>query len=124
MTFNRLIAVFLLLMASAWVALVNGQPLFMADTSAYVRGPDFAAVYLFGDKVATSWTQERTLHRAEHSSQHVNSESPDQAMSMNAPFDKASSLVVRSFMARYSISAILPASFGYLCSRRRRYFYI
>ena len=89
MTFNRLIAVFLLLMASAWVALANGQPLFMADTSAYVRGPDFAAVYLFGDKVATSWTQERTLHRAEHSSQHVNSESPDKDMSLNAPFDKA-----------------------------------
>jgi KaiC/GvpD/RAD55 family RecA-like ATPase len=38
--------------ASVWAALVNGQPYFMADTSAYVREPDFAVVYLFGDKFA------------------------------------------------------------------------
>jgi putative flippase GtrA len=89
LTFNRLIALFLLLLASAWVALVNGQPLFMTDTSAYVRGPDFAAVYFFGNQVATSWTQERTLQRTEQPSRQANSDSPVHDMSLNAPYDKA-----------------------------------
>jgi len=55
-----------LLIASAWVALINGQPFFMADTSAYVREPDFAVVYFFGPKFATSWTQDRTLQGRNH----------------------------------------------------------
>jgi putative flippase GtrA len=89
-TFNRLIALFLLLLASAWIALVNGQPLFMADTSAYVRGPDFAVVYFLGPKFATSWTQERTLQGME--GHQVNEQkggptNPD--VSLNSPFDKA-----------------------------------
>jgi len=54
-------AILLLLIAGMWVALVNGQPLFMADTTAYVRGPDYAIVHLFGNKYATSWTQQNTL---------------------------------------------------------------
>ena len=58
---SRLSVLCLLLIASAWVALINGQPFFMADTSAYVREPDFAAVYFLGPKFATSWTQDRTL---------------------------------------------------------------
>jgi putative flippase GtrA len=88
-TFNRVIALFLLLMASAWVALVNGQPLFMADTTAYVRGPDFAVVYFLGPKFATSWTQKQTLQAAESSSRQVTPESPAHKVSLNSPFDKA-----------------------------------
>lgn len=89
MSFNRLIALFLLLMASGWVALVNGQPLFMADTTAYVRGPDFVVVYLFGDKFATTWTQERTLLEAKHPSLGATAQSPAQDVSLNSPFDKS-----------------------------------
>ena len=90
MTFNRLIALFLLLMASAWVALVNGQPLFMADSTAYVRGPDFAIVYFLGPKFATSWTQQRTLQGLEqHQITDHNDGSRNRETSLNSPFDKA-----------------------------------
>ena len=63
MTVRQKFALLFLLVASVWAALVNGQPFFMDDTSAYVRGPDFAVVYLLGDKFASSWTQDRTLHK-------------------------------------------------------------
>ena len=63
---NRLVAFLFLLLASTWVALVNGQPLFNVDTTAYVRGADFAVVYFLGPKYATAWTQERTLQGVEH----------------------------------------------------------
>src|SRR5664280_976876 len=76
-------------MASAWAALVNGQPFFMGDTSAYVRGPDFAVVYLFGNKFATSWTQERTLQGAQHPPQHAIAGSPAEDVTLNSPYDKA-----------------------------------
>jgi hypothetical protein len=76
-------------MASAWVALVNGQPLFMADTSAYVRGPDFAVVYLFGNKFATTWTQDRTLQGSEAPALTANTGSPVHSGSLDSPFDKA-----------------------------------
>ena len=56
-----LVVLCILLFVSIWVALVNGQPLFHPDSSAYVRGPDFAVVYFLGDKFATAWTQKRTL---------------------------------------------------------------
>jgi putative flippase GtrA len=89
-TFNRIIALFLLLMASAWVALVNGQPLFMADSTAYVRGPDFAAVYFLGPKFATSWTQQRTLQGLERHQVHDQSnETQNRETGLNSPFDKA-----------------------------------
>ena len=89
MTLNRVIAVFLLLLASAWVALINGQPLFMADTSAYVRGPDFAIVYFFGPKFATSWTQKRTLQAIESPANQFRAGSPAGEVRLNSPFDKA-----------------------------------
>lgn len=89
MTFSRLIVLFLLLLASAWTALVNGQPFFMADSSAYVRGPDFAVVYFLGPKFATSWTQERTLQGAEHRARPATTESSVQDVRLNSPFDKA-----------------------------------
>jgi putative flippase GtrA len=77
-------------MASAWVALVNGQPLFMADSTAYVRGPDFAVVYFLGPKFATSWTQERTLEGAERRQIHEqNGGSENRGASLNSPFDNA-----------------------------------
>ena len=58
----------------------------MDDTSAYVRGPDFAVVYLLGDKFASSWTQDRTLHKE-------NSHSDAQPVSaqrvpLNSPFER------------------------------------
>jgi hypothetical protein len=77
-------------MASAWVALVNGQPLFMADSTAYVREPDFAVVYLLGAKFATTWTQERTLKGLQQLQVHEqNGESKIREVSLNSPFDKA-----------------------------------
>jgi putative flippase GtrA len=76
-------------MASGWVALVNGEPLFVADTTAYVRGPDFATVYLLGDKFATEWTQERTLQEAAHPARDANTRSANQDVSLNSPFEKA-----------------------------------
>ena len=38
------------------VTVVNGQPFFYPDTSNYVRAPDAAVVWLFGERFATSWT--------------------------------------------------------------------
>ena len=88
MTFDRLIVLFLLLIASAGVALANGVPIFMADTTAYVRGPDFAVVYFLGPKYATSWTQAQTLHGI--SSPHTTAaKSTSHDTRLNAPFDKA-----------------------------------
>jgi putative flippase GtrA len=88
-TFNRLIALFLLLMASAWVALVNGQPLFISDTTAYVRGPDFAAVYFLGKNFATSWTQERTLQGIEAQNNKEQAPVTKSAAKLNSPFESA-----------------------------------
>ena len=89
MSFNRLTALFLLLMASAWVALVNGQPLFLADTTAYVRAPDFAVVYSLGSKFATSWTQERTLQKLEHPADNAITRSSVDTTSLDSPYDKS-----------------------------------
>jgi len=89
-TLNRLTVLFLLLMASVWVALINGQPLFMTDSTAYVRGPDFAVVYEFGSKFATTWTQKRTIEGVQNSERKDESESPSAATPrLNSPFDKA-----------------------------------
>ena len=89
MTINRLTALFLLLMASAWVALVNGQPLFISDTTAYVRGPDFAAVYFLGKNFATSWTQERTLQGNENPKNGDATSTSASGSRLNSPFDSA-----------------------------------
>ena len=88
MSVNRLIVLCTLLFASAWVALVNGQPLFHPDSSAYLRGPDFAVVYLFGNKFATSWTQKRTLEGNKNPTRHATIEPAAQGESLNSPFDK------------------------------------
>jgi hypothetical protein len=89
-TFNRRVALFLLLVATAWVALVNGQPLFNTDTTAYVRGADFAVVYFLGPKFATSWTQERTLQGVEQRQQHEGHDVKHGGIvSLDSPFDKA-----------------------------------
>jgi putative flippase GtrA len=78
-------------MATAWVAIINGQPLYLADTSAYVRGPDFAVVYSLGNKFATSWTQSRTLQgRSELSDNAVSRGAQEtQNASLDSPFDRA-----------------------------------
>lgn len=84
MSLSRLSVLCLLLIASAWVALINGQPFFMADTSAYVREPDFASVYFFGPKFATSWTQDRTLQGRNHGTrQAARRDDPP----LNSPFE-------------------------------------
>ena len=88
MTFGRIVLLLSLLTASVWAALVNGQPYFMADTSAYVREPDFAVVYLFGDKFATTWTQERTLERNKDGPTAAGAKQPAY-IPLNSPFDKA-----------------------------------
>jgi hypothetical protein len=89
LSFGHLLALFVLLTGSAWAALINGQPFFMADTSAYVRGPDFAVVYFIGKKFATSWTQDRTLQKNGDNA-HVSSASPTaHDTALNSPFDKA-----------------------------------
>jgi putative flippase GtrA len=86
-TLNRLTVLFLLLMVSAWVALVNGQPLLMTDSTAYVREPDFAVVYEFGSKFATSWTQPRTLEGLQDRERSDTGKSA--VPRLNSPFDKA-----------------------------------
>lgn len=47
---------------STWVTVINGQPLFHPDTSAYLRGADYTVVHFFGDTFSTEWTQQRVLH--------------------------------------------------------------
>jgi putative flippase GtrA len=85
---NRLIALCTLLIASAWVALINGQPLFHPDSTAYLRGPDFAVVYFLGNKFSTSWTQQRTLEGDQNSTRHETGEPAVQGSTLNSPFDK------------------------------------
>ena len=89
--FGRLITISFLLLASAWVALVNGQPVFMAsDSTNYVRSVDFAVVYFLGEKYATAWTQDRTIRGIERASHKpVKNDSNATAIPLNAPFDKA-----------------------------------
>ena len=84
---SRFATIFLLLVGSAWAALVNGQPFFMEDTSAYVRGPDFAIVHFLGNRFASAWTQERTLNKGKVSS-HTNP-SETKHVPLNSPYDKA-----------------------------------
>ncbi len=96
MKFDRIIVLFLLLLASTWAALVNGGPFFMQDTTAYVREPDFAVVYLLGPKFATSWTQESTIKADKNTVQTTNSTSINPRVPLNAPFQKAI-LAGRSF---------------------------
>jgi hypothetical protein len=91
MTIYRFFGLLLLLLASTWTALINGQPLFGVDTTAYVRAPDFAVVYLLGPKFATSWTQKRTL---EGSQQRQLDNVRDARVvggdvSLNSPFDRS-----------------------------------
>ena len=73
------------------MALVNGQPLFNVDTTAYVRGADFAVVYFLGPKFATAWTQERTLQGVEPPPQQheVHGVKSGGEVSLNSPFDKS-----------------------------------
>jgi len=89
MSVYRLIIAGGLLVASAWVALINGQPLFHPDTSAYVRGPDFAVVYFFGNGFATSWTQKRTLEGDQKPANSATSPEANQLPRFNSPFDKS-----------------------------------
>ena len=108
---KRSLALFFLLLASSWVALVNGQPLFNTDTTAYVRGADFAVVYFLGPKFATSWTQERTLQGVEQPRQHeVNGGKNGGEVGLNSPFDNA-------VMARRSIYYGALLYLGHISSR-------
>ena len=70
------------------MALINGQPFFMPDTSAYTRGPDFAVVYFLGPRFASAWTQGRTLHGGAAAEARTRSEAPA-FLPLNSPFDKA-----------------------------------
>lgn len=42
-----------------WPALINGQPFFFADTTAYVRGADLAIAKAFGNRFATEWAKDQ-----------------------------------------------------------------
>jgi hypothetical protein len=88
-TLKRVIVLCILLIASIWVALVNGEPLFHPDTSTYVRGPDFAVVYFFGNKYASSWTQQRTFQRTLDIKTNGEHDKVAQPTKLNSPFDKA-----------------------------------
>jgi hypothetical protein len=90
MTIYRFFGLLILLLASTWVALINGQPLFSVDTTAYVRAPDFAVVYFLGSKFATSWTQKRTLAGSQQQLDNVrDTEAVGGDVSLNSPFDKS-----------------------------------
>ena len=54
----RVCAVLAAAVAMMWAALVNGQPFFTPDTSAYVRGPDVAVVKLLGARFASPWARQ------------------------------------------------------------------
>ena len=54
----RACAVLAAAVAMMWAALVNGQPFFTPDTSAYVRGPDVAVVKLLGARFASPWARQ------------------------------------------------------------------
>jgi hypothetical protein len=87
---KRLAALVLLLLASAWAALINGHPFFYPDTTNYVRGPDFAVVHFLGKNYATSWTQDVTRQKAEDSSRDaIAGSSADSKNTPNSPADKA-----------------------------------
>lgn len=89
MIIRRVIPLALLIIASAWIAILNGQPLFHPDSSSYVRGPDFAIVYFLGNNFATSWTQNRTLEGNESSAISEGTSPLAQATRLNSPFDKS-----------------------------------
>ena len=59
----------------------------MDDTSAYVRGPDFAIVHFLGNRFATAWTQERTLSKGKASSDANPSDTIH--VPLNSPYEKA-----------------------------------
>src|SRR6185295_4708925 len=83
-TVRQKIVLFFLFVASAWASLINGLPFFMDDTSAYVRGPDFAGVYLLGNKFAISGPQNRTRHKNQLQS---TSGSSLQPVPVNSPYE-------------------------------------
>jgi hypothetical protein len=85
---SRLGVFTLLLIASVWVTFINGQPFFMPDTSAYIRGPDFAVVYFLGPRFSTAWTQGRTVHGGAAAEARAESQKPA-FLPLNSPFDKA-----------------------------------
>jgi hypothetical protein len=90
MTIYRFVGLLLLLLASTWTALINGQPLFSTDTTAYVRAPDFAVVYFLGSQFATSWTQKRTLEGSQQRQlDNVKDARVVGDVSLNSPFDKS-----------------------------------
>lgn len=89
MTIYRFFGLLLLLLASTWTALINGQPLFGVDTTAYVRAPDFAVVYFLGSKFATSWTQQRALEGSQQRQLDNVTTAAGGDVSLNSPFDKS-----------------------------------
>lgn len=125
MNIKRLAVILLLMLMGAWAVLVNQQPFFLEDTSAYVREPDFAVVHALGARFATEWTQPRTLEGAEGhpQAQSLASKSP---IRLNDPFHKATisgrsifyggmlylSYVISDF---WSAIALQDAVFVYLC---------
>ncbi len=74
-------------MATAWAPLINGQPFFIADSTAYVRGPDFAIVHLFGKRFKTSWTQQRVLTVSTRLDRGSNAKQAP-LVPLNSPLDK------------------------------------
>jgi putative flippase GtrA len=89
LSFDRVLTVILLTLACIWVAVVNGQPLFMEDTTAYVRGPDYAVVRLLGGQFRTAWTQ-----RQSSDSPHELQDTPKPDPSLNSNVDPLSKAIL------------------------------
>lgn len=49
----------ILALLGIWPALTNGQPFFYADTTAYVRGADFAISKALGSRFSTNWSKDQ-----------------------------------------------------------------
>jgi len=79
----------ILLIASAWIALVNGQPLFYFDTTSYVRGPDYAVVHLLGSNFASSWTQDGQLEHPRESTAGESQTPANRTGSLSSPSEQA-----------------------------------
>ena len=74
------------------VTVVNGQPFFYPDTSNYVRAPDAAVVWLFGERFATSWTSADVIKMfGRRSADRVPSKSPPTSDSAGSTSERSTS---------------------------------
>ena len=54
---RRVLFHFACVLSLAWPALINGQPFYFPDTTAYVRSADIAVYIFSGHRVRTAWTE-------------------------------------------------------------------